>query len=92
MTAGADLNNLPEDIRQDLAAKAFLFDHPADYLAGVEEAVRALSDPRSRIVVVDEGGREEWLRTLEQYRTACGPPASGRARAFESRLERQLSA
>ena len=83
---------LPEDIRRALAEKAYLFDHPADYLAGVEEAVRALSDPRSRILVVAEGGREEWLRTLEQYRAACGPPASRRARAFETPLERQLSA
>jgi hypothetical protein len=92
MTTPADPTNHPDDVRAAVAAKAYLFDHPADYLAGAEEALRAMSDPRARIVVVDEGGREEWLRTLEQYRTACGPPASSRARAFESRLEQQLSA
>ncbi len=91
MTRAADPAN-PDDVRATAAAKAYLFDHPADYLAGVEEAVRAMADPRSRLVVVDEGGREEWLRTLEQYRAAWGPPVSLRARAFESRLERQLSA
>jgi hypothetical protein len=83
---------VPDEVRRALGAKAFLFDHPDDYLAGVEEAVRAMTPPRSRILVVDEGGREEWLRTLEQYRVACGPPVSGSARAFESKLERQLSA
>jgi hypothetical protein len=92
MTTFSDPTNLEGDVRGALAAKAYLFDHPADYLAGVEEAMAAMADPRSRVLVVDEGGREEWLRTLEQYRAACGPPTSHRARAFESKLERQLSA
>jgi hypothetical protein len=83
--------NVPDEVRRTLRDKAFLFDHPEDYLAGVEEAVKAMTPPRSRILVVQDGGREEWLRALEQYRVACGPPVSRSARAFESKLERQLS-
>jgi len=81
-----------EQLRQSLCERAYLYDHPADYLAGVELALQALGGPAARVVAVDEAGREEWLRTLEQYRAACGPPVSTRARAFESKLERHLSA
>ena len=87
-----DPTEMTDEVRAALVSKAYLFDHPDDYLAGVEDAVRALAGPRSRILLLQEGGREEWLRTLEQYRTACGPPVSRSARAFEARLERQLSA
>lgn len=92
MASSPDLSATMQSVRQALAAKAFLYDRPHDYLAGVEDAVRALASPNARVVVVDEGGREEWLRTLEQYHVACGPPTSAPARAFEAKLERQLSA
>ncbi|MFN2590955.1 MAG: hypothetical protein ABR518_09320 [Actinomycetota bacterium] len=80
------------DVRRAVGGRAFLFDNPHDYLAGVEDAIAALTTNEARVVVVEEGGREEWLRTLEQYRAACGPPTSEPARSFESTLERQLSA
>jgi hypothetical protein len=92
MASMPDLPGVGQHVRRILADKAFLYDRPHDYLAGVEDAVKALAGQNSRVLVVDEGGREEWLRTLEQYRVTCGPPASARARVFESKLERQLSA
>jgi hypothetical protein len=92
MASMPDLPGVGQQVRQVLAAKAFLYDRPSDYLAGVEDAVKAIEGSDTRIVVVEEGGRQEWLRTLEQYRAACGPPISARARVFESKLERQLSA
>lgn len=81
-----------QQIRQSLASRAFLYDHPDDYLAGVEQAIQALSEDEGRILVIDERGRLEWLQTLEQYRVAVGPPRSRQARDFETRLERQLLA
>jgi hypothetical protein len=92
MAAMPGLPGVGQNVRRALASKAFLYDRPDDYLAGVEDAVKAIVGPNARLLVVDEGGREEWLRTLEQYRVACGPPASAPARVFESKLERQLSA
>jgi hypothetical protein len=92
MASVPSLPGVGQHVRQVLGSKAFLYDRPNDYLAGVEDAVKAIMGPNARLLVVDEGGREEWLRTLEQYRVACGPPASARARVFESKLERQLSA
>jgi hypothetical protein len=83
---------LIRQIRQTLASRAFLYDNPSDYLAGVEEAMRAMTGADGRVLVVDDRGREEWLQTLEQYRVAWGPPRSSRARDFESKLERQLLA
>ena len=92
MASMPGLPGVGQHVRQFLGSRAFLYDRPDDYLAGVEDAVKALVGPNSRLLMVDEGGREEWLRTLEQYRVACGPPTSARARVFESKLERQLSA
>lgn len=91
----APVSNRPrpfQEIRQSLASRAFLYDHPDEYLAGVEDAIRAIGEDEGRVVVLDERGREEWLQTLEQYRTAWGPPRSRRARDFETKLERQLLA
>lgn len=81
-----------QDIHRTLASRAFLYDHPDEYLAGVNDAVAAMAGSGGRVLLVPDGGREEWLRTLEQYRAACGPPSSGQARSFEAKLERQLSA
>jgi hypothetical protein len=91
----ASFSSPPEsikDVNRTLEARAFLYDHPDEYLAGVHDAVAAIAESGTRVLLVDDGGREEWLRTLEQYRATCGPPSSGRARAFETKLERQLSA